>query len=97
MQYIFKSLIEKLYVTHLHKTSQFLHVEFNISLCRAHSINCENQKSILFFYLKLWNFENIENITHNNEKRAVKGKNHILTLFNRTFKKAKKYLKNLSK
>ena len=35
----------------------------------------ENQKSILFFYLKLWNFENSENINleaHNNEKMAVK-------------------------
>ena len=55
------------YVTHLHKTSlksPFLHVEFNIPLGRVQSLLQigENQKSILFFYPKLWNFENGENI-----------------------------------
>ena len=54
-------------VTHLHETSlmsRYLHVEFNIPICRVQSVLQigENQKSILFFYLKLWNFENSENI-----------------------------------
>ena len=53
-------------VTHLHKTSlksRFLHVEFKNPFCRAQSVLQfgENQKSILFFYPKLWNFENSEN------------------------------------
>ena len=41
-----------------------LHVEFNIPLCREQSLLqiSENQKSILFFCAKLWNFENSENI-----------------------------------
>ena len=55
------------FVTHLHETSlmsQFLHVEFNISRFRAHPLLQigENQKSKLFFFLKLWNFEYSENI-----------------------------------
>ena len=54
-------------VTHLHETSLksgFIHVEFVTSLCRSQSVLqiAENQKSILFFYLKLWNFEHSENI-----------------------------------
>ena len=38
-------------------------VEFNIPSCRAQSSLHigENQKSILFFYPKLWNLENSEN------------------------------------
>ena len=41
-----------------------LHVKFNIALCRVQSLLQigENQKSVLFFYPKLWNFENGENI-----------------------------------
>ena len=55
------------YVTHLHKTSlksRFLHVELKIPFCRVQSVLQfgENQKSILFFYLKLLNFENSKNI-----------------------------------
>ena len=44
--------------------SRFLHVEFNIPLCRVQSVLQigENQKSILFFYPKLCNFENNKNI-----------------------------------
>ena len=54
-------------MTHLHKSSlmsQFLHVEFNGLLCTLQSALQidENEKSILFFYLKLWNFQNGENI-----------------------------------
>ena len=66
-----------LYVTHLHKTictkSRFLHVEIKNLFCRAQSVLQfgENQKLILFFYLKLWNFENSET---NDEKMAVKEK-----------------------
>ena len=56
-----------IYVTHLHETSlmsRFVHVEFNIALCRVQFVLQigENQKSILFFYPKLWNFENSRNI-----------------------------------
>ena len=71
-----------IYVIHLHKTSlksRFLHVEFKIPFCRAQSVLQfgENQKFILFFYLKLWNFENSKTSNlkaHNNEKMAVKEK-----------------------
>ena len=60
-------ITEYINVTYLHETSlmsQFLHVEFNIPLCRVQSVLhiSENQKSILLFYPKLWNFENSENI-----------------------------------
>ena len=71
-------------MTYLHQTS-------DIPLCRAQSVLqiCENQKSILFFYPKLWNFENSENIKsykHDKlirmRKMAVKEKKkHISTLF----------------
>ena len=41
-----------------------LHVEFYKPLCRAQPVQQigENQKSILFFYPKLWNFKNGEKI-----------------------------------
>ena len=57
------------YVTYLHKTSlmsQFLHVQFNIPLCRAQSVlqSGKKQKSVLYLYPKLWNFENSENIKY---------------------------------
>ena len=59
--------------------SRFLHVVFNKALCRVESVLQigENQKSILFFYPKLWNFENSETSNleaHNNEKMAVQEK-----------------------
>ena len=69
-------------MTHLHKTSlmlQFSHVEFNIPLCRVQSVLQigENQKSVLFFYPKLWNFETVKTSNlkaHDNEKMAGKEK-----------------------
>ena len=69
-------------MTYLHETSlmsQFLHVEFNTPLGRVQSVLQigENQKSILFFFPKLWNFENSETSNlkaHNDEKMEVKGK-----------------------
>ena len=49
-------------MTHLHKISlklRFLHVELKNPFCRAQSVLhfAENQKSVLFFYLKLWNLK----------------------------------------
>ena len=65
--FILSNSLKNKIVTHLHKTShksRFLHVEFKNPFCRAQSVLQfgENQKSILFFYPKLWNFENRENI-----------------------------------
>ena len=55
------------YVTYLHKTSlksRFLLVEFNLPHCTEQSVLQigENQKSVLFLYLRLWNFENTKKI-----------------------------------
>ena len=66
----------------MHETSimpQFLHVDFNISLCRAQSVleTGENKKSILFFIqsYRLFKKEKTSNLkAHNNEKIAVKEK-----------------------
>ena len=63
----FLFLFSSISVTYLHKTSlmsPFLHVELKKTLCRVQSVLQigENQKSILLFYPKLWNFENSENI-----------------------------------
>ena len=54
-------------------------MEFNVQLCRAQSILQigENQKSILYFYTKLWNLKTVETSNlkaYNNEKMAVKEK-----------------------
>ena len=85
------------FVTHLHKTSlksKILHVQFKHPFCRAQSLLQfgENQKSILFFYPKLWNFENSKTSNlkvHTKEKMTVKEKNHVSTPFKQTFKIAK--------
>ena len=57
----------------------------------------ENQKSILIFSPKLWNFENSENIkseSHNNEKMAVTEKEPYFNIIEMNFQKSHKYLKN---
>ena len=86
------------FVTYLHETnlmSRFLHVEFNLPHFTAQYVLQigENQKSILDFYPKLWNFENSEK--HQilkymiMRKRQLKKKNYISTSFEQTFKIAK--------
>ena len=67
IRYYDKFIYVSIFVTHLHKTSlmsQFSLVQFNIPLCREQSVLQigENQRSVLFFCLKLWNFENSGNI-----------------------------------
>ena len=75
-------------VTYLHKTrlSRFLHVEFNIPLCRA-------TRSQYYFSIQSYGFLKTAKTSnlkaHNNEKMAVKEKKHISTSFKRTFKIAK--------
>ena len=65
----------------------------NISLYRVQSVLQigENQKSILFFYPKLWNFKTVKILNpkeHNSEKMPIKEK---------YFQKySQKYLKNLT-
>ena len=68
------------------------YVELNIPICRVQSVLQigENQKSVLFFYPKLWSFENNKNLKPIIMKKwPLKKKHHISTSFKHTFRIAK--------
>ena len=85
-------------MTHLHETSlmwQFLHVEFNIPICREQSV-----LQIDEYYFSLQSYEILKTAkmsnlkSHNNEKMAVKEKR---TIFQHHLNELSKWPKILEK